>query len=139
MNPDIYAIWKNMAATNMIPNTMKASGKPNLQETTLRIHKPKAVSVTSSDWPVRICPPKAMYRSQGPGYGYAFIYSTPKLYNLYVNNGDTKRFNWSIAPFEYKEAGGKNTGVTHREFEQGKLAEVMSTIRSATRNLPVRR
>ena len=36
-----------------------------------------------------------------------FIYSTPKLYNLYVNNGDTKRFNWSIAPFEYKEAGGR--------------------------------
>ncbi|WP_196068660.1 RagB/SusD family nutrient uptake outer membrane protein [Bacteroides faecis] len=64
--------------------------------------------------------------SKDPGYAYAFIYSTPKLYNLYVNNGDTKRFNWSIAPFEYKEAGGKNTGVTHREFEQGKLAEVMS-------------
>ena len=64
--------------------------------------------------------------AKDPGYGYAFIYSTPKLYNLYVNNGDTKRFNWSIAPFEYKEAGGKNTGVTHREFEQGKLAEVMS-------------
>lgn len=64
--------------------------------------------------------------AKDPGFGYAFIYSTPKLYNLYVNNGDTKRFNWSIAPFEYKEAGGKNTGVTHREFEQGKLAEVMS-------------
>lgn len=61
-----------------------------------------------------------------PGYAYAFIYSTPKLYNLYVNNGDTKRFNWSIAPFEYREAGGKNTGVTHREFEMGKLAEVMT-------------
>ncbi len=54
-----------------------------------------------------------------PGYGYAF-HSTPKLYNLYVNNGDTKRFNWSIAPFEYKERS-KNTGVTHREFEQGNL------------------
>lgn len=60
-----------------------------------------------------------------PGYAYAFIYSTPKLYNLYVNNGDIKRFNWSIAPFEYREAGGKNTGVTHREFEMGKMAEVM--------------
>lgn len=45
--------------------------------------------------------------AKDPGYGYAFIYSTPKLYNLYVNNGDTKRFNWSIAPFEYKEAGGQ--------------------------------
>lgn len=60
-----------------------------------------------------------------PGYAYAFIYSTPKLYNLYVNNGDIKRFNWSIAPFEYREAGGKNTGVTHREFEMGKMKEVM--------------
>ena len=52
-----------------------------------------------------------------PGYSYAFIYSTPKLYNLYVKNGDINRFNWSITPFEYKESGGKNTGVTHREFE----------------------
>lgn len=60
-----------------------------------------------------------------PGYAYAFIYSTPKLYNLYVNNGDIKRFNWSIAPFEYREAEGKNTGVTHREFEMGKKKEVM--------------
>lgn len=60
-----------------------------------------------------------------PGYGYGFIYCTPKLYNLYVNNGDTKRFNWSIAPFKYMEAGGKNTGVTGREFEKGKYTEVM--------------
>ena len=61
-----------------------------------------------------------------PGYSYAFIYSTPKLYNLYVKNGDINRFNWSITPFEYKESGGKNTGVTHREFEMGKLAQVMT-------------
>ena len=76
--------------------------------------------------------------AKDPGYGYAFIYSTPKLYNLYVNNGDTKRFNWSIAPFEYKEAGGKNTGVTHREFEQGKLAELTSTQMTQKRPQPPR-
>lgn len=61
-----------------------------------------------------------------PGYAYAFIYSTPKLYNLYVDNEDINRFNWSIAPFEYKEKRGKNTGVTHREFEKGKKEEVMA-------------
>ena len=61
-----------------------------------------------------------------PGYCYGFIYCTPKLYNLYVNNGDIKRFNWNIAPFEYVEAGGKNTGVTGRNFEMGKYAEVMA-------------
>lgn len=62
-----------------------------------------------------------------PGYAYAFIYCTPKLYNLYVNNNDINRFNWSIAPFKYTEKGGKNTGVTGREFyEEGKLAEIMA-------------
>lgn len=61
-----------------------------------------------------------------PGYAYAFIYCTPKLYNLYVDNGDTQRLNWSVAPFKYVEAGGKNTGVTGREFEKGKLEEVMA-------------
>ena len=49
---------------SITPLPTKASGKPNLQETTLRIHKPKAVSVTSSDWPVRICPQKRCDRSQ---------------------------------------------------------------------------
>lgn len=61
-----------------------------------------------------------------PGNSYFFIFSTPKLYNLYVSNHDTERFNWNIAPFKYMEAGGKNTGVTHREFEMGKRAEVMA-------------
>lgn len=57
-----------------------------------------------------------------PGYSYGFIYSTPKLYSLYVNNKDINRFNWSIAPFAYK---GDKTGIKFREFEKGKKAEVM--------------
>lgn len=59
-----------------------------------------------------------------PGYSYGFIYCTPKLYNLYVNEGDIKRLNWSIAPFQYKDESDK--GVIYREFEVGKLEEVMN-------------
>ena len=58
-----------------------------------------------------------------PGFGYCFFWSTPKLYELYVANGDTKRMNWSIAPFTYTESA-KGKGVDGRLFEKGKLAEV---------------
>lgn len=37
--------------------------------------------------------------SKDPGFGYAFFWSTPKLYELYTSNNDIKRMNWSIAPF----------------------------------------
>lgn len=58
-----------------------------------------------------------------PGYGYAFYRSTPKLYELYVANGDTKRMNWNIAPFEYvQQTTGQ--GVTGRNFYYGKMEEV---------------
>lgn len=58
-----------------------------------------------------------------PGYGYCFFWSTPKLYELYVKNGDIDRMNWSIAPFQYTQSvSGK--GVDGRQFEKGKLAEV---------------
>lgn len=61
--------------------------------------------------------------SKDPGFGYAFFWSTPKLYELYTSNNDIKRMNWSIAPFRYtqSEEGGPVDG---REFEKGKLAEV---------------
>lgn len=60
-----------------------------------------------------------------PGFGYAFFWSTPKLYELYQTNGDTKRMNWNIAPFTYTQsASGK--AVDGRLFEKGKLAEVKS-------------
>lgn len=58
-----------------------------------------------------------------PGYSYGFIFCTPKLYNLYVEQGDTKRMNWSIAPFAYQQS---TEGITHRLFEKGKKAEVMA-------------
>lgn len=58
-----------------------------------------------------------------PGYSYAFIYSTPKLYDLYEKNKDINRSNWNIAPFSYTQSvSGK--GVDGRNFEQGKLAQV---------------
>ena len=58
-----------------------------------------------------------------PGYCYGFIYSTPKLYNLYINNHDIERFNWNIVPFTYVFT---DNGVTGRTFELGKKAEVMA-------------
>lgn len=60
---------------------------------------------------------------QDPGFSYAFIYTTPKLYNLYVDNKDINRFNWNVSPFKYTQskAGG---AVDGRLFEVGKLAEV---------------
>ncbi len=58
-----------------------------------------------------------------PGYGYAFFWSTPKLYELYEANGDIDRMNWNIAPFTYTQSkAGK--GVDGRIFEVGKLDEV---------------
>lgn len=58
-----------------------------------------------------------------PGCGYCFFWSTPKLYELYETNGDKKRMNWNIAPFQYTQSVSGN-GVDGRLFEEGKLAEV---------------
>lgn len=60
-----------------------------------------------------------------PGYGYAFIYATPKLYELYQQNHDVKRFYWNLAPFQYMEVNGNNTGVTGRQFDQGTMDIVL--------------
>ena len=57
---------------------------------------------------------------QDPGYGYAYYWSTPKLYDLYVNNNDQERFYWNLAPFEYVEKT-KGKGVTGRKFEKDEL------------------
>lgn len=58
-----------------------------------------------------------------PGYGYAYYWSTPKLYELYMTNNDIERMNWSIAPFEYvQQITGE--GVTGRTFYAGKMDEV---------------
>lgn len=66
---------------------------------------------------------QSLLDAKDPGFGYAYFWSTPKLYELYVNNGDLKRMNWSIAPFEYIEAT-KGKGITGRQFEFGKIKEV---------------
>ena len=64
------------------------------------------------------------YKGQeDPGFGYGFIYATPKLLDLYEENKDINRCNWSIAPFTYTRTG-KNSPVNGRYFEYGKLEEV---------------
>lgn len=60
---------------------------------------------------------------EDPGFGYGFIYATPKLLELYEANGDINRYNWSIAPFTYTRSSNSGT-VDGRYFEFGKLAEV---------------
>lgn len=73
------------------------------------------------------CPDGSNHSSigkQDPGLGYAFFWSTPKLYELYKENGDKERMNWSIAPFQYVEKE-QGKGVTGREFEYGTKALTM--------------
>ena len=66
---------------------------------------------------------KSLIGKADPGYGYCFFWSTPKLYELYVANGDINRMNWNIAPFTYTQSvAGK--GVDGRQFEVGKIEEV---------------
>lgn len=70
---------------------------------------------------------QSLIDAKDPGFGYAYFWSTPKLYELYKDNGDINRMNWNIAPFEYVEAVSKK-GVTGRQFEYGKLEEVKTNI-----------
>ena len=68
-----------------------------------------------------------------PGYSYGFLWSTPKLYNLYKSHGDMKRFTWNIAPFTYraldsdadKDIKGK-VGIVGRTFETEELYKVVT-------------
>lgn len=56
---------------------------------------------------------------ENPGFSYAFMYSTPKLLEMYEKEGDTERCDWNIAPFKYTT--GTNKAVNGRLFEYGKL------------------
>lgn len=69
---------------------------------------------------------QSLLDAKDPGFGYAYFWSTPKLYELYKANGDINRMNWSIAPFEYVEAVSKK-GITGRQFEFGKMEEVKTS------------
>lgn len=61
-----------------------------------------------------------------PGYGYEFIFSTPRLYDLYVKNKDTERFYWNLAPFKYVEKDNKGkVSVTGRYFVKGTMRTVL--------------
>lgn len=62
-----------------------------------------------------------------PGYSYEFIFATPKLYDLYVANGDYERFYWNIAPFKYVEKDGKSkVSVTGRYFYNGTMDKILN-------------
>lgn len=69
-----------------------------------------------------------------PGYSYGFLWSTPKLYNLYKSHGDMRRFTWNIAPFSYraldsdadKDIKGK-VGIVGRTFETEELYRVVTS------------
>lgn len=57
-----------------------------------------------------------------PGYSYGFLWATPKLYDLYKKNGDSKRFTWNIAPFSYRKITDKpDLGIVGRTFESEEL------------------
>lgn len=58
-----------------------------------------------------------------PGYSYGFIWSTPKLYELYQENGDKERFTWNIAPFSYR--GIKGEGVCGRTFVSKEMYDLV--------------
>lgn len=60
-----------------------------------------------------------------PGYSYQMIFATPKLYNLYEENGDFERFYWNLAQFKYVEAKAK-TSVTGRQFRYGTMDKIMN-------------
>lgn len=61
-----------------------------------------------------------------PGYCYGFIWATPKLYDLYVANGDKERFTWSISPFVYRKINSQpSLGIVGRTFESKELYELV--------------
>lgn len=64
---------------------------------------------------------------EDPGYCYGFIYSTPKLYELYQANGDVKRFYWNIAPFTYQQATS-GSSVTGRQFDNGTMNTILNDL-----------
>lgn len=67
-----------------------------------------------------------------PGYAYGFLHSTPKLYDIYKENGDMERFVWNIAPFGYRGAGKDANnkpivqGVVGRTFENKELYDYVT-------------
>ena len=75
----------------------------------------------------------ALVGKKDPGFGYAFFWSTPKLYELYTENNDINRMNWSIAPFKYTQSV-KGGAVDGREFEADKKNKNLTAI-----NFPILR
>lgn len=64
-----------------------------------------------------------------PGFGYEYVFATPKLYDYYAENGDLERLYWNIKCFSYQREildDGKQGGVTGRCFSNGTMDEYMS-------------
>lgn len=53
-----------------------------------------------------------------PGSSYGFLWSTPVLYKIYLNNNDQERFYWNIAPFTYQADSNKKIGIVKRMFQK---------------------
>lgn len=58
-----------------------------------------------------------------PGYSYGYMWCTPKLYELYEQNGDLERFTWNLAPFSYRGLAG--TGVIGRTFTSKEMYDLI--------------
>ena len=56
-----------------------------------------------------------------PGYGYGYAIASLKLYEMYENEGDTARGDWSIANFTYTQTATGDRPVTGKRFYFGKL------------------
>ena len=62
-----------------------------------------------------------------PGFSYGFLWSTPKLYQIYQENGDRERFLWNLAPFTYKSHSNER-GIEARVFTfEDEYKEVMES------------
>lgn len=66
---------------------------------------------------------KGLTGMKNPGYSYRFVYASLKLANMYDNEADKERGDWSIAPFEYmqEETDGSRKGdIIGRAYYPGK-------------------
>ena len=112
----------------MIPNTMKASGKPNLSVTVLRRHRKlyrrRIGNVIGN---LQKCT-----KATGKGYAYGFYAATLILWDLFEEND--KRRDLSIAPYWYDVNDNKKTwtnkqivqrscGKFRREWETSSMKE----------------
>ena len=77
------------------------------------------IGMGSTDTQVGISTHKDDGGLNNPGYSYQFTYGSLKLYEMYINNHDTLRRNWNLAPFVYiygKNAGGEQSVLGRKYY-----------------------